>query len=162
MSDECPACKIKYNRNTNIPIMLSCDDTICKLCINFFTQAYSKEFFECPVCCNNTKSEKKENKALYPKDEIFNTVNTSTSSVIGGFQIIIKFLDRSRLTMLVTKNMKVGELINKVASQKGMNASKLFLAFKQPLKDKEKTLENYGITSEVTFIQVSINIGGCY
>lgn len=162
MSDECPACKIKYNRNTNVPIMLSCNDTICKLCINFYTQAYSKEFFECPICCNNTKSEKRENKALYPKDEISNTANTSTSSVTGGFQIIIKFLDRSRLTMLVTKNMKVGELKNKVASQKGMNASKLFLAFKQPLKDNGKTLENYGITDEVTLIQVNTLDGGCY
>ena len=162
MSDVCPACKIKYNRNTNIPIMLSCNDTICKLCINFYTQAFTKEIFECPICCNNTKSEKRENKALYPKDEISNNTNASTSSVPGGFQITIKFLDRSRLTMLVTKSMKVGELINKVAFQKGINASKLFLAFKQPLKQKEKTLEFYNITSEVTLIQVNTLDGGCY
>ena len=73
MSDECMVFKNRFNKNNNIPFMLSCGDTLYSYCINFYSQAYIKEEFKCPNFCNMTKSLKIENKHLL-------------------FQILIKFL----------------------------------------------------------------------
>ena len=160
MSNNCPACKMKYKKNERIPYLLSCSDTICSQCINFYTKAYTKEEFGCPKCCNDVKSLKIENKALYPPEDESTAVNLNPGPVQGEFEITIKFLDRSRLALKVNKNMKVSELISKVANQKGINQSQLKLVFKQPLKEQDKTLEFYKITGPVTLMQVNYLDGG--
>ena len=140
--------------------MLSCGDAICSCCINYYTQAYTKEEFECPKCCNQAKSLKIEVKNLYPKDDEPTFVNANQGNTSGEFDITIKFLDRSTLIIRVNKNMTVGQLISKVANQKGINENNLRLAFKQVLKDKDKTLEFYKITGNATLMQVNRLDGG--
>ena len=167
MSNECPSCKMKYKKNERIPYLLSCQDTICSKCITFNTEAYTKKTkekfkgFKCPICCNEeVKSLNMEIKALYPPDDEPTVANLNTGSVQGEFEITIKFLDRTRLVVKVNKDLKVGQLISNVARQKGINERHLFLAFKQPMKEKDKTLEFYKITSSVTLMQVNNLDGG--
>lgn len=167
MSNECPSCKMKYKKNERIPYLLSCQDTICSKCISFNTEAYTKktkgEFkgFKCPICCNEeVKSLNMEIKALYPPDDEPTEANLNAGPVQGEFEIIIKFLDRTRLAIKVNKDMKVRQLISNVAKQKGINENNLKLAFKKTLKEKDKTLEFYGVTGPVTLTQVDTLIGG--
>lgn len=156
----CPSCKIKFKKNQRIPYMLSCCDTICSFCINYYTQGYTKEEFECPICCSQTKSLKIEAKNLYPKEDEPTFVNANQGNTSGEFDITIKFLDQSTLSIIVNKNMTVGQLISKVANQKGINENNLRLAFKQVLKDKDKTLEFYKIKDNVTLMEVNRIFGG--
>lgn len=161
MSNECPSCKTKYKKNERIPYLLSCDDIICSKCIKFNKEVSAKEEFKCPICCNEKIiSLNKEIKALYPPDDEPTVANLNTGSVQGEFEITIKFLDRTRLVVKVNKDLKVGQLISNVARQKGINERHLFLAFKQPMKEKDKTLEFYKITSSVTLMQVNNLDGG--
>ena len=161
MSNECPSCKMKYKKNENIPYLLSCQDIICSKCIEFFTKAYSKDKFKCPKCCKEEiKSLNVEIKELYPSDDETIVVNLNAGPVQKEFEIIIKFLDRTRFAIKVFKDMKVGQLITNIAKQKGINENNLKLAFKKTLKEKDKTLEFYGVTGPVTLTQVDTLIGG--
>ena len=156
--NQCGYCKITYNKEINIPIMLSCQDTICKKCINYKIEALKKEEFECPICCHNVKSLNIVVKALYPKDD------TSTSSAPktaqGEFDVYVKLLTGDRITVRVNKDMNIGTFLAKVAQQANINQSRLFLSFKKPLNDKSKTLAFYGITRTVQILQTSEESGG--
>ena len=160
MSDQCMVCKNKFNKINNIPFLLQCGDTLCSSCINHYTQAYTKEEFKCPYCCNQTKSTKTENKALYPKNDapIKTSINQASSS--GEFDVTIKLLNGERLNIRVNKNMTVGQLINEIAQKTGINKDQLKLSFKRALNDKSKTLEFYNITRTVTIPQVAYIDGG--
>lgn len=160
---ECKTCKKLYNRNDNKPIILSCGDTLCSACIKNYKEILHKEEFECPKCCNNTKSLNVENKAAYPKE---GTVDTSSqvlnaAPIEGEFEILIRpKADLDKYTMKVTKDMTIGQLKNKIQKEKGYNVNQFDLAFKRPLIDLNKTLESYGITKKVTLTQISNVIGG--
>ena len=161
MSYECPSCKMKYKKNERIPYLLSCDDIICSKCIKFNKEVSAKEEFKCPICCNeNINSLNKEIKALYPPDDEPTVANLNTGSVQKEFEIIIKFLDRTRFAIKVFKDMKVGQLISNIAKQKGINEKNLILAYKQPLKEQDRTLEFYKITGPVTLMQINCLVGG--
>jgi hypothetical protein len=156
---ECSSCKLTYNNQENIPIILSCDDTMCKKCINYQIEALRKQKIECPTCCNFVTSSNRVNKALIPKN------NTSTISAPkkeeGQFDVYVKLLSGAKITVRVTKEMTVGTLKAKVAQQAGIsNQARLFLSFKKPLQDNTKTLESYEITRTVTILQTSQEIGG--
>ena len=57
--------------------------------------------------------------------------------------------------------MTVGTLKAKIAQQAGINdITRFFLAYTQPLIDKTKTLESYGINKTLTIMQTSTEIGG--
>ena len=156
--NQCGYCKITYNKEINIPIMLSCNDTICKKCINYKIEALKKEEFECPICCHNVKSLNIVVNALYPKDD------TSTSSapktVQGDFDVHVKLLTGDRITIKVNKEMNIGTFLSKVSQQDNINPSRLFLSFKKPLNDTSKTLAFYGITRTVQILQTSEESGG--
>jgi hypothetical protein len=49
--------------------MLTCGDTMCLKCINYFKDALKKEEFECRECCNTTKSSGIMNKSAIPPDD---------------------------------------------------------------------------------------------
>lgn len=158
--DQCMVCKNKFNKNNNIPFMLECGETLCSSCISYYTQAYTKEEFKCPYCCNMTKSTKRENKALYPKNDAPIQTSINQASVSGEFDVTIKLLDGDRLNVKVNKNMTVGQLINEISQKTGINKDQLRLSFKKPLNDKSKTLEFYKITKTVTIPQVAFIDGG--
>ena len=160
MSDECMVCKNKYNKSNNIPYMLECGDTLCSKCISHYTESYRNNVFKCPSCCNQTHSLNIENKACYPKDNTPIIPNCNQVSTSGEFDVTIKFLDGTRLNVRVTKSMTVGQLISKIAQEKGMNEQEIKLSFKQPLKEKDKTLEFYKIKKSVTIQQVDYLQGG--
>lgn len=161
MSGVCGSCKMKFERNQRIPFLLNCNDVICSECIKFNIEIYNKgEELECPICCNVTKSTKTEIKALYPVSDEEKIINANQGSVQGEFDILIKLLNREALKVKTNKNMTIGELIRIVARQKGINETQFHLAFKQPLRDKNKTLEYYQITDNVTLMQVNTLEGG--
>ena len=160
MSDQCMICQNKFNKSKYIPFLLECGDTLCSSCINYYTQAYTKEEFKCPYCCNQTKSTKTENKALYPKNDAPIKTSVNQASASGEFDVTIKLLDGERLNIRVNKNMTVGQLINEIAQKTGINKDQLKLSFKRALNDKSKTLEFYNITRTVTISQVAYIDGG--
>lgn len=159
-SNQCGYCKFTYNKEINIPIMLSCNDTICKKCINFKIDAVKKEEFECPICCHNVHSLNIVVKALYPKDDI--SISSTPNTVQGEFDVHVKLLTGDRITVKVNKEMNIGAFLSKVAQQANINPSRLFLSFKKPLNDKTKTLAFYGITRTVQILQTSDEHGGKY
>lgn len=157
-SNQCGYCKITYNKEINIPIMLSCNDTICKKCINYKIEAEKKEEFECPICCHNVHSLNIIVKALYPKDDI--SISSTPKTVQGEFDVHVKLLTGDRITVKVNKEMNIGTFLSKVAQQANINPSRLFLSFKKPLNDTSKTLAFYGITRTVQILQTSEESGG--
>jgi hypothetical protein len=51
MQSSCGICKNEYDKNKNKPIILSCGDIVCQVCINFYEEMGKKEEIECPTCC---------------------------------------------------------------------------------------------------------------
>lgn len=158
--NQCGYCKITYNKEVNIPIMLSCGDTICKKCINYKREALKKEEFDCPICCNDkVTATTMVNNALYPKDDASSS-SSAPKTQQGEFDVYVKLLTGERITVKVTKEMKIQTFLNKVAQQANINPSRLFLSFKKPLNDRTKTLTFYGITRTVQILQTSEENGG--
>lgn len=162
--NECKTCKKLYNKNENKPIILSCGDTLCSSCIKSYKEFLNKDEFECPKCCNMTKSLNVENKAAYPKEGTVDTTNNSIinqPAVEGEFEIMIRPKGEiEKYSMKVTKNMTVQQLKKKIQKEKGYNINNFDLAFRRPLADLDKTLESYGITKKVTLTQISNVHGG--
>ena len=156
---ECPYCKCTYNNQENIPIILSCDDTMCKKCIKYQIDTFRKEKIECPVCCGLVTSSNKPNKALIPKNNL-STISAPKKQE-GQFDLYVKLLSGTKITVRVTKEMTVGTLKAKIAQQAGIsNIANLFLTYTQPLRDNAKTLESYAITKTLTIMQTSREFGG--
>ena len=88
--NQCGSCKITYNKEVNIPIMLSCQDTICKKCINYKIEGLKKEEFECPICCHNVHSLNIVVKALYPKDDTSSSTSSAPKIAQGEFDAYVK------------------------------------------------------------------------
>ena len=61
--------------------------------------------------------------------------------------------------MLVTKDMTVKQLREKIAEKEHFNINNINLAFKRPLND-DKTLEFYGITKTVAITMLPKLTGG--
>lgn len=162
--NQCGYCKITYNKEVNIPLMLSCQDTICKKCINYKieAEALKKEEFECPICCNTVKSLNIVVKALYPKDDTSSSTSSAPKTAQGEFDVYVKLLTGDRITVRVNKEMNIRTFLTKVAQQANIKQDRLFLSFKKPLNDKSKTLAFYGITHTVQILQTSQESGGNY
>ena len=161
--NQCKTCTKTYNKNDNKPIILSCGDTLCSSCIKSYKEILDKEEFECPKCCNYTKSLNIENRSAYPKEETTaqQNVNDNPNPVTGEFEIFIRPKgDLEKYSMMVTKNMTVRQLKNKIQREKNYNINNFDLAFKKPLIPLDNTLASFGITKKVTLTQISNVIGG--
>lgn len=157
----CKTCQNMYNKNQNIPIILSCGDTLCSSCIKNYKDAMKKDVFECPKCCNDTHSLNIENKSLYQKDNMTNANNNSRTPINGEFEIFIRPKGEvEKYSIKVTKSMTVGQLKDKIEKEKGYNKKYFTLAFTRPLNEESKTLEFYKITRTVTLTQISFVQGG--
>jgi len=165
-NNECPFCKNKYSKHNVIPMMLDCGDNACNSCIQKLKSIYNKDEFECPSCCKkNAKSLNIECKAAYPNEEELNkNANNNHVSSEGEFEVYIreKNSTSTKIAIKVTKNMTIGQLKGKIKKEKGIDSDNFELAFKKPLTDLRKTLENYGITKPVTITQISKLEGGIY
>lgn len=159
----CKTCQITYNKINNKPIILSCGDTLCSSCVNNYKNFLNKDEFECPKCCNMTKSLNVENKSAYPKENTAAPSNTNNNPnpVTGEFEILIRPKGEfEKYTMKVTKSMTVRQLKNKIQREKNYNINNFDLAFKRPLIPLDNTLESFGITKKVTLTQISNVSGG--
>ena len=67
---------------------------------------------------------------------------------------------QEKFSLLVKKNMKLIELINKIESQEGIKNDTYDLCFKKPLTENNKTLESYGIIKTVTITMITKFDGG--
>ena len=161
---ECPMCLKKYNNQENKPYLLTCGDTMCLKCINYFNEALKKVEFECRECCNTTKSSGIMNKSAIPpdnaKEKNENKDNKNSSSTDGFFEIIIKPKDNKKFSIKVKKEYTINKVKEIIKTEKNMPPQNYILAFKKPLKDENKTLEYYGINSTVTIQQISNVVGG--
>ena len=111
---ECPMRLKKYNKKENIPYILGCGDTMCLKCINYFKEALQKTEFECPECCNTTKSSGIINKVI-PLDDVTekeeNKDNKNNNSTDGFFEIIIKPKDNKKFSIKVKKEYTINQVI---------------------------------------------------
>jgi len=159
----CKICAKNYNNGDNKPMILECGDTLCLACIKRYKEALNKAEFECPHCCNPTKSTTIPNKNLIPKNgSVSNSsFNPNQSPAEGEFEIFIKPKDNTpKFSMRVTKNMTISQLKSKLQTEKGYNPNQFDLAYKRPLKNLSNTLESYGIKNTCTLTQISNVIGG--
>ena len=156
---ECPMCFKKYNKKENIPYMLGCGDTMCLKCINYFKEALQKTEFECPECCNTTKSSGIINKVI-PLDDVTEKEENKDNSTDGFFEIIIKPKNDKKFSIKVKKEYTINQVKQIILKEKNMPPQSYHLAFKKPLSELYKTLESYGITKTVTLIQVANLEGG--
>jgi hypothetical protein len=155
----CCCCKNYYNRNKNKPILLDCGDTLCQSCINFYKTL--KDEFECPICCNSTKSLEIENKSAYPEEGYISASSTNIqNSGKDEFKITIRAKGSTRFNLIVTKTMTVEQLKDMIQREQGYNKNSYFLSFKKPLQDLYKTLEYYGIIKSVTIQMIEPFRGG--
>lgn len=161
--DECPVCFNKYNSQDNKPILLDCGDTMCLKCINYYKEALLKESFECPNCCTkNAKSTNIMNKAVPLNNSNETTNSTSESSADGFFEVTIRTKNSDEFLIPVKKEYTIKKLKEEIKRVKNMDPLEYELAFKKPLLDLNKTLEQYNITGPVTIIQTSNVKGGCF
>ena len=161
--NECPLCFKKYNKTENQPFLLTCGDTMCLKCINYYKEALKKEEFECRVCCNNTKSSGIMNKNAIPSDddkEKNENKDNKSSSTDGFFEIMIKQKNGQQFSIKVKKEYTIKEVKDIIKKEKDISPLSYNLAFKTPLTDLNKTLEFYKITQTVTLIQVAYLQGG--
>ena len=56
--------------------------------------------------------------------------------------------------------MTIGELKEKIETEKGFDSSQFDLAYRKPLTQLDKTLEYYKIVKTVTITQISNVLGG--
>lgn len=155
---KCPICKIEYNRNNRKAYILLCGHSSCSECINFHKEA--KRDIECGKCCKLTQSANIENQACYQN----NDTQTDEEPKIPDkdeFEIYIrKKTGGEKFSMLVKKNMKLKELIDKIESQEDIKPTTYELCFKKPLTEEDKTLEYYGITRTCTITMITKFDGG--
>ena len=150
----CGICKEQYNNNKNKPILLTCGDTLCLACINFYKEA-GKEEIECPKCYSNCKSTNIICKNLQkPK------IESSSSIDDNEFEIFIRTRGGEKIILKVNKTMTISQLKNKIFEEYGYNKEKYTINFKKPLNDISKTLEFYGIRKSVTLSMTYPPTGG--
>lgn len=156
---KCPLCKEEYNINSRKAFILLCGHSACSQCIKFYKDA-KRDSFECGKCCNYTNSANIENKSLYSNNSIQNNKPVLKPEK-DEFEIFIRKKDRQeKFSMLVKKNMKLLELINKIKDQEGIDPTTYDLCFKKPLLEYDKTLEFYGITKTITITMITKFDGG--
>jgi hypothetical protein len=156
---KCPICKQDYNKESRKCFILTCGDSACLPCIKFFKDA-NKDSFECGKCCNNTKSANIENKSMYNNKNIQNN-KPAPKPEKDEFEIYVRKKNtQEKFSLLVKKNMKLIELINKIESQEGIKNDTYDLCFKKPLTENNKTLESYGIIKTVTITMITKFDGG--
>lgn len=142
----CSICKLPYNENSRKAFILVCGHSACSRCIKFY-EDLRKEYFECGVCCQMTKSSNIENKAAYTK------IIKSNRNNDDKFEIIIRRpYSPDIFSIEVKKGMTFGELKKKIKEQEEIDYSPYELCYKRPLTDDNKTLESYGITKKCTII----------
>ena len=152
---ECQYCKNKFDNINNKPIMLTCNDIICSSCINFFEAAFGEKIFECPVCMNQVSS---TNIIFKPLLKEGGGVDEKNNEKNNEFPIIIRCKDGHKIQLLVTKDMTIKQLREKIAEKENININNIYLAYKRPLNN-DKTLEFYGITKTVTIFRISSMMG---
>ena len=150
MDSICLICKKQYNQNSNKPILLTCGDTMCHVCIKSKKEFYKKDEFECPNCKEKVKSMNIENKLAYPKIQTLKN---------DEFEICVRF-PAKEIFLIAKKQMTVKQLKDKIEENYGYNMKNYQLCFKKPLKDDQKTLEFYKITRSVTLIVTPPPMGG--
>ena len=159
--DECPVCFNKYNSDENKPILLDCGDTMCLKCIKFYKESLRKETFECANCCKkDAKSTDIMNKYVPLNNSNETTTSNSTASADGFFELTIRTKKGDEFFIAVKKEYTIKKLKEEIKKVKNIEPSDYEFAFKKPLLDKDKTLEQYGITGPVTITQISNVIGG--
>ena len=153
----CPCCRIEFNKNKNKPIVLSCGDSMCSNCIEYIETALKNKFFECYVCNEKVSSTNIINKCIYniskEKD------NSNINNINKEFNVVIRSSHFYKFELLVTKDMTVKQLREKIAEKEHININNINLAFKRPLND-DKTLEFYGITKTVAITMLPKLTGG--
>ena len=156
MESSCRICKNEYDEDKYKPFLLSCGDTLCQICINFYKESLGSEEFECPICCYpKAKSTNVSNKAAIKKKQISNINNNSLEN--DEFYIYIQTKWGCKFSLVVKKTMTINQIKEKIIEQEGC---KFFdLAFKKPLYDGSKTLEFYGITKQVTISMITERAG---
>ena len=159
--DECPVCFNKYNSDENKPILLDCGDTMCLKCIKYYKESLRKDTFECANCCKkDAKSTNIMNKAVPLNNSNETTTSNSTASADGFFEVTIRTKNGDEFFIAVKKEYTLKELKEEIKKVKNIEPSEYEFAFKKPLLDMNKTLEQYGITGPVTIIQTSNVEGG--
>lgn len=159
--NECPLCFKNFNNQENKPYIMTCGDTICLKCIDYYKEALKKEIFECPTCCHDTKSSGIFNKAIDLNDNSNENQNTEDSDNKDGFfELLIRNkTSQEKISIKVKKEYTIGEVKNILYKEKNIPIQSYHLAFRKPLND-ENTLESYGIIKTVTITQISDLVGG--
>ena len=164
-NNECPVCFKKYNKEENKPYILECGDSLCLKCIDSYKEILGKKIFECPICCQDTKSTGIMNKAI-PLDDAKETNenkynNNNNDTMIGFFEITIKPKNSNdSFAIKVKKEYSINQVKQIIYKEKKMPPENYNLAWRRPLIELDKTLEYYGITKTVTILQISNVIGG--
>lgn len=158
--NECPCCRENFNNEENKPYIMECGDTICLKCINNYQEALKKETFECPTCCNETKSSGILNKSIVLNNNSNQIENQNNGSTDGFFELLIRNkTSQERISIRVKKEYTIRKVKDILLKEKNIPIQNYHLAFKKPLND-DNTLESYGITKTVTITQISDLVGG--
>jgi hypothetical protein len=159
---ECPMCFKKYNKKENIPYILGCGDTMCLKCINYFKEKLQKTEFQCPECCDTTKSSGIIGiiNDVIPLDDVTEKEENKDNSTDGFFEIMIKPKIDKKFSIKVKKEYTIDQVKGIIKKEKDISPLSYNLAFKTPLTDLNKTLEFYKITQTVTLIQMANLQGG--
>ena len=127
MDSICLICKKQYNQNSNKPILLTCGDTMCHVCIKNYKEFLKKDEFECPNCFEKVKSMNIENKHAYPK--IQNSEIESPKN--DEFEIYIRFRDTyDKIFLIAKKQMTVKQLKDKIEENYEYNMKNYQLCLK--------------------------------
>ena len=78
----------------------------------------------------------------------------------GFFEIYVKLLNGGRIVINVRKDYTIQKLKEIIQNKANISKDRLYLAFKKPLSDEKKTLEDYGITRSVSILQTCSESGG--
>ena len=155
----CKSCKLPYDKNIRKAFMMECGHSICSQCINFFKEA-QKKTIKCEECCNETQATNIENKSLYSNISNQNAKPIQQPS-IGEFEIMIRKKNSpDKFSIIVRKEMTVGQLKEKIKQQEGIDSDTYELSFRKPLSELKNTLESYGITRTVTLNSIAPFEGG--
>ena len=77
----------------------------------------------------------------------------------GFFKIYVKLLTGDTIEINVRKNYTIQKLKEIIKNKANISKDRLYLAFKKPLLDEKKTLENYGI-AKCAVIRCFTNVMG--
>ena len=92
----------------------------------------NKKFFECSVCMNQVSSTNIINKSILKENYNINGKNKE-------FPILIRYTNCQKIELLVTKDMTIKQLREKIAEKENININNIYLAYKRPLNN-DKTL----------------------